>query len=134
MLKPFLVPGIALVLVAAGCGPAPEDVVTAPPPATTVAFEGKVDAALAGTWKSTDGRSTMVLNADGTSSNQASIASPGGVKEVDSKGHWLTKDDTLLLQDQDKSTVLYYVKRVDPKTIELRRVKDSTIVITYKMQ
>lgn len=132
MFKPSHLLGFGLAFLVVGCTATPDDVVTAPLPAAAAPFEGKVDPALAGTWKSTDGRSTMTLNADGSSTNHAVIANPSGRKEVDSKGQWLTKEDTLLLKEEGKETVLYYVKRIDPKTMELRRVKDSNIVITFK--
>lgn len=130
MKKHLSVWGVAL-LILAGCS-GPEETVPPAAQAASVPFEGKVDPKIAGTWKSTDGRSTLVLNGDGTTANHAKVPSPGGVQEVESKGAWLAHEDTLLLKDQGKDAVRYYVTVVDPKTLELRRVKGSNIVITYK--
>jgi hypothetical protein len=118
-------------LLLAGCG-GPEETVPPAAQAEGVPFEGKVDPKIAGTWKSEDGRSTLVLNRDGSSANQNKIPSPGGMKESSSKGEWLAHEDTLLLREQGKDAVRYFVTVVDPKTLELRRVKGSNIVIKYK--
>ena len=122
--------GIALLMLA-GCG-GPEETVPPAVQASGVPFEGKVDPKIAGTWKSEDGRSTLVLNKDGSSTNQNKIPSPGGMKESSSKGEWLAHEDTLLLKEPGKDAIRYFVTVVDPQTLELRRVKGSSIVIKYK--
>lgn len=131
MPKHLFVLGAFLGLAITGCGE-PEEIVAKPAEAAAAPFEGKVDPKIVGTWKSTDGRSTIVLNADGTTANHAKVPSPKGVQEMNTKGKWLAQEDALLLKDEGKDAIRYFVTLTDPTTLELRRVKGSNIVITYK--
>ena len=127
--------GFAAVLIV-GCSSTSDDEDSAPEQSATkvenVAFLGKPERALAATWATDDGRSTLVLKPDGTGSVRSKVPTPGGVKQSDVPTRWKVNDNALLLQGSDGGTIRYYMDRKDSDTIEMRRVKGSRIKFVYK--
>jgi hypothetical protein len=64
----------------------------------------------------------MSLRADGTSTFQTKVGTPGGAQDVKSEGKWLTSDSKLLLQDTSgpqTKVIAYSFKLMSPKKLEL---------------
>ncbi len=121
---------------ASGCSKPEDDDLPPLPPAVNekIAFEGKVDPALVGTWATADHRSTMTLSADGKSRIKSMIPTPGGAHDADNPGQWKTGDGTLLVQNDGGDAIRFYTTMKGKDTMEVRRVKGSKIVITYQRQ
>lgn len=86
-------------ILAAGCqgGNAEDEYEPAVVP-KSVAFEGKVDAKYAGTWKSADGSSTLALAEDGRLKIESVVNSQNGKSTSKTEGKWLASGNDLLFQ------------------------------------
>ena len=127
---------VSSLLLGAGCSKAEVDdePVSVTPQEESVAFEGKADPAYAATWRTPDGKSTLVLSPDGTGRMKSNVVTPGGAQSNDTPTHWKAGTGTLLFQASDGKTLRYFVERKGADTIELRRLKDSKIRLLYKRQ
>ena len=122
-------------LVSLGCskGDGSSDVVEASTPSTeVVAFEGAIDPKLAGTWESSDHRSTLILKKDGSASLKSSVATPKGPENSDVPAKWKTGPGTLLIQKDGSEVIRYYMTSKANDEMALQRVKGSTIKIVYQ--
>jgi hypothetical protein len=97
-----------------GCEPE-ESAPTGPPP---VAFVGKVDESLVGTWKTENKKSTYDISKDGAYKLEATITTPGGKMDTKSSGQWLVNGDLLLFKDE-KGNVAKYLWKLDGKKLTL---------------
>jgi hypothetical protein len=110
--RPFhLIPLLALW----GVGCAPSDGVdgeTGPP---KVAFEGKVEPALAGTWETADKSSVLELGKDGALNLSSTFPTPQGKQTSTKRGRWLVGDGKMRLQypaaDGSPETIAYAMNR-----------------------
>lgn len=96
-----------------GCAPAEVEDAPAGPP--KIAFEGKVDPALAGRWATSDQSSVMVLGADGDLALTSTFPTPKGKRTSEKKGKWLLGEGKMRLRygldDGTEETVAYDFKQ-----------------------
>jgi len=111
-LAPAVLLGCAIVFVN-GCAQ-PEDVSAEPKRPAKVAFDGKVDASLAGTWKTAKGDSVLTMDKDGSLKIDTKFNTPKGPGSASKKGNWLVSDGKLRLRyresDGSDSTIAYAMK------------------------
>lgn len=129
MLKfPFLV--VLLVAAAVGCAPAESD--DAPPPKAEVAFEGKPDPALVGTWKTTDNMSIYTLKEDGSYRLQSKITVQGRKIDSDVAGQWSVSNDRFLMKATNG--VAAYTFQLNGSTLQFSTTGSIKRTITLKKQ
>lgn len=119
----------AAALVVGGCTPSEgEGAETGPP---KIAFEGKVDPALAGKWATADQTSVMVLGADGALALTSTYPTPKGKQTSQKKGKWLLGEGKMRLRygldDGTEETVAYDFKQSGEKmTLSTKKPKLAT--------
>jgi hypothetical protein len=141
MTKQFLNLLAALTLAAFVTGCAPKDeLAVAPEPSTSgpTIEQGTVREDLVGTWTTDQGQdSTMILNADGTSSIVSKVGTRGGMQETNVAGRWSEIDGKLIFEDSSSTpgapiTLRYPYTLEDGKlTLEVGSVGGS---MTYEKQ
>jgi len=109
---PAVIVGCAIVC-SSGCAQ-PEDVSAEPKVPAKVAFDGKVDATLAGTWKTATGESVLTMDKDGSLKIDSKFKTPKGPGSASKEGAWLVGDGKLRLRyresDGSDTTIAYAMK------------------------
>jgi len=90
--------GVTLLVMAAGCKPAPSETDDTPPKPAAVAFEGTVDPKFVGTWKTAKETSCLDLRKDGSAQILSAHPSPRGIVKSTLEGSWLVSGGDLLLR------------------------------------
>ena len=121
----------ALVAVASlGCkGPADEDDGPSIVP-KAVAFEGRVDPAYVGNWKSADGSAGLALDKEGNVTIDQAITAANGRSTSKVRGKWLVSGGDLLLDYPERSggeTTVKYGAKVSARELALKHGSTTTI-------
>ncbi|AIE84824.1 hypothetical protein [Fimbriimonas ginsengisoli] len=116
---------LALGLAAVGCGKAPEEVMGDTAPRTdSPPLQGKPSPKLVGVWElRSGGKSTLTLNADGSSRIVAEANSPGGKMKSDFASEWVENDGKLSMRRKGpdgKEFTSEYIYKLDPSGNEMK--------------
>lgn len=103
---------------------------------TPIAFDGKVEDNLVGTWKTSDGNSVLVLEKDGSLQIESTFNTPNGKQNSAKKGKWLSTGEKLKMQYEESDgsllTIAYTLKlEGDSMVLSTTTPKRET---TYKRQ
>lgn len=131
LLAPLAIALVCLSL--AGCKSEDDDLAPAFVP-KTYTFEGQPDEQYAGTWKATNGVSTIQLDKDGGLSVETVTRSSAGEGKTGVKGKWAVSNGSLMLQYPEKSgetTVLKYTAKLKGNTLDLTQ-DGGKMTTTYK--
>ncbi|RYG23054.1 hypothetical protein EON82_15195 [bacterium] len=115
---------------AGGCSQGGDDEEVTSTEQNKVAFEGKADPALAGTYKTQDGRMTYTLGKEGDFHLKGKVATQGGMMDQNVDGSWAVNGDKMLFKYND--SVVPYLMKKDGNKLKLSltgKMKRETVLV-----